>query len=114
MMNFLFDRKSTISVVFDKNLFWLEIDGNLFIYDKRIATIEIQEEYKTIENGQPSLLVYQKPYLYLTDKRGFIFSAIKNDASIHILDFSKLRNSGIKASQKPNFDQLHTLTQVNG
>src|SRR5690606_874301 len=114
MIKFLFARNKVISVAIDKHSFWLENDGNLFTYDNGIKIIEIPEKYKAIENGQPSLLVYQKPYLYLTDSRGFIFSAIKNDASIDILDFSRFRNSGINASQKPNFDQLHTLTQVNG
>jgi hypothetical protein len=114
MMSFLFYRKNAVSVAVDKNLFWLESDGELFIYHNQIETIEIPVEYKAIKDGQPSLLVYQKPYLYATDNRGFIFSAIKNDHSIHILDFSIFRSSGINASQKPNFDQLHTLTLVNG
>jgi hypothetical protein len=115
MINFLFDRKKAISVVFDKILFWLENDGKLFIYDNQIKIIDIPEEYQAIEDGQqPSRLVYQQPYLYLTDNRGFIFSVIKNDKSIDILDFSRFRKSGINASRKPNFDQFHTLTQVNG
>lgn len=112
MTKLLFNRKEVVSVVVDKHCYWLESNGKLYIHNKNYRHIDIPKKYQAMPDGQPSLLVYQSPYLYLTDKRGFIFSAIKNDELTRILDFSQFKDSNLNATWKPNFEKLHTLTQV--